>query len=156
MDVPSALHRTSEVGIANLAPVGHTMSMKLSFIARLDNLIWPSQTPKFGETFEECLPRFERKWLATLDKATLAIRRPLYHHGLVRVGAKRCQPFQWLIYPLAPAHKRSINHRVLSVAILNNHLTKLIDAMTRFDGQHLHAHHNIAKNSFSNQIYAFH
>jgi hypothetical protein len=50
--VPSALQRISEVGIENLAPVGQTMSMKLSFIARPDNLIWPSQTPKLGETFK--------------------------------------------------------------------------------------------------------
>jgi hypothetical protein len=52
MDVPSALQRISEVGIENLASVGQTMSMKLSFIARSDNLIWPSQTPKLGETFK--------------------------------------------------------------------------------------------------------
>ena len=58
-DVPTALQRISEVGIKNLVSVGQTMSMKLSFIARPDNLIWPSQTPKLGETFEEYLPRAE-------------------------------------------------------------------------------------------------
>lgn len=51
LDVPTALQRISEVGIENLVSVGQTMSMKLSFIARPDNLIWPSQTPKLGETF---------------------------------------------------------------------------------------------------------
>ena len=77
MDVPSALQRISKVGIANLAPVGQTMSMKLSFIARPDNLIWPSQTPKLGETFEECLQRVGREWIATVYEASLTIRR---HH----------------------------------------------------------------------------
>jgi hypothetical protein len=52
LDVPSALQRISEVGIKNLVFVGQTMSMKLSFVARPDNLIWPSQTPKLGKTFE--------------------------------------------------------------------------------------------------------
>ena len=42
LDVPTALQRISEVGIENLVSVGQTMSMKLSFIARPDNLIWPS------------------------------------------------------------------------------------------------------------------
>ena len=46
LDVPSALQRISEVGIENLVSVGQTLSMKLSIIARLYNLIWPSQTPK--------------------------------------------------------------------------------------------------------------
>ena len=59
MGVPSALQRISKIGIENLGSVGQTMSMKLSFIARPDNLIWPSQTPKLGEIFEECLPRAE-------------------------------------------------------------------------------------------------
>jgi len=88
MDVPSALQRISEVGIENLASVGQTMSMKLSFIARSDNLIWPSQTPKLGETFEECLPRAEGEWLATVYEAALAIRQPLYHHGLISIDSK--------------------------------------------------------------------
>ena len=121
LDVPTALQRISEVGIKNLVSVGQTMSMKLSFIARPDNLIWPSQTPKLGETFEEYLPRAEGEWLATVYVAALAIRRPLYHHGLITIDTKGRQPFQRLIYPLAPAHERSINHRVLSVATLNNH-----------------------------------
>ena len=112
LDVPTALQRISEVGIENLVSVGQTMSMKLSFIARPDNLIWPSQTPKLGETFEE--------WLSTVYEAALAIRQPLYHHGLISIDSKGRQPFQRLIYPLAPAHERSINHRVLSVATLNN------------------------------------
>ena len=121
LDVPTALQRISEVGIENLVSVGQTMSMKLSFIARPDNLIWPSQTPKLGETFEECLPRAEGEWLTTVYEAVLAIRQPLYHHGLISIDSKGRQPFQRLIYPLAPAHERSINHRVLSVATLNNH-----------------------------------
>ena len=41
LDVPSALQRISEVGIENLESVGQTMPVKLSFIARSDNLIWP-------------------------------------------------------------------------------------------------------------------
>ena len=109
-DVPSALQRISEVGFENLVSVGQTMSIKLSFNARPDNLIWPPQTPKLGETFEE--------WLATVYDAALAIRQPLYHPGLINIGAPGRQPFQRLIYPLAPAHERSINHRVLSVATL--------------------------------------
>ena len=46
--VPTALQRISEVGIKDSVSVGHTMSMKLSFISRPKNLIWPSQTPKLG------------------------------------------------------------------------------------------------------------
>ena len=59
--VPTALQRISEVGIENLVSVGQTMSMKLSFNARANNLIWPSQTPKRGEIFKEFLPRAEGK-----------------------------------------------------------------------------------------------
>ena len=103
LDVPTALQRISEVGIENLVSVGQTMSMKLSFIARPDN------------------PRAEGEWLSTVYEAALAIRQPLYHHGLISIDSKGRQPFQRLIYPLAPAHERSINHRVLSVATLNNH-----------------------------------
>jgi hypothetical protein len=53
LDVPSALQRISEVSIENLVSIGQTMSMKPSLIARPDNLIWPSQTPKMCETFED-------------------------------------------------------------------------------------------------------
>ena len=74
MDVPTALQRISEVGIKNLVSVGQTMSMKLSFIARPDNLIWPSQTLKLGETFRERLLSVEGEWLTTVYEATLAIR----------------------------------------------------------------------------------
>ena len=119
--MPTTLQRISEVGIENLLSVGQTMSMKLCFIARPNNLIWPSQTPKLGETFEKCLPRAEAEWLATVCEAALVIRQSLYHQGLISIDSKGRQPFQRLIYPLAPAHERSINHRVLSVTTLNNH-----------------------------------
>ena len=65
--------------------------------------------------------RAEGEWLATVYQAALTIRQPLHHHGLISIDSKGRQPFQRLIYPLAPAHARSINHRVLPVATLNNH-----------------------------------
>jgi hypothetical protein len=78
--------------------------MKLSFIARPDNLIWPLQTPKLGETFEKCLARAEGEGMATVYEAALAIRKPLYHCCLINIGATGRQPFQRLIYSFAPAH----------------------------------------------------
>jgi len=120
LDVPTALLRASEADIQNLVSIGQTMSMKLSFIARPENLIWPSQTPQLGETFEECLPRAAGEWLSTVFEAALAIRSPIYHHGLIKIDSFGQQPFQRLIYPLAPIHERSANHRVLSVACLTN------------------------------------
>lgn len=120
LDVPTALLRVSEADIQNLVSIGQTMSMKLSFIARPENLIWPSQMAQLGETFEECLPRAAGEWLSTVFEAALAIRSPLYHHGLMKIDSLGRQPFQRLIYPLAPMHERSANHRVLSVACLTN------------------------------------
>lgn len=120
LDVPTALLRASEADIQNLVSIGQTMSMKLSFIARPENLIWPSQTPQLGETCEECLPRAAGELLSTVFEAALAIRSPIYHHELIKIDSFGRQPFQRLIYPLAPIHERSANHRVLSAACLTN------------------------------------
>lgn len=57
LDVPSTLRRITKFDIKSQVSDGQTMSMKLSFIACPNNLIWPSQTPELGETFGEYLPR---------------------------------------------------------------------------------------------------
>ena len=67
------------------------------------------------------MPRAKGEWLATVYEVALAIRQPIFQHGLIGVYTKERWSFQRLIYPFAPAHERSINQRVLSVATLNNH-----------------------------------
>jgi len=124
LDVATALLRVSEADIENLVSVGQTMSMKLSFIALPNDLLWPATTPKIGETFEECLPRPDSQWLSIIFETALAIRLPLYHHGVLRVNDQEYLPFQRLIYPLAPAHERNVNHRVLSICCLDNDPTR--------------------------------
>jgi len=120
LDVPTALLKANQAEIKNLVSVGQTMSMKLCFVATPKQAIWPASQPKIGETFDECLPPLINQWLSTIFETALAIRLPLYHHGLIKIGEHNRQPFQRLIHPIAPAHERAVNHRVLSVINLTN------------------------------------
>ena len=56
------------------------------------------------------------KWLSTGYEAALAIRAPLYQHGILKISAERRMPFQHILNPIAPLGGRPAHFRVLTTA----------------------------------------
>ena len=48
----------------------------------------------------------------------MAIRGPLYQHGMIRIGQGPERQSKRIIYPIIKANQRASNHRILSTACL--------------------------------------
>jgi hypothetical protein len=56
--------------------------------------------------------------LPLLNETAMAIRGPLYQHGMIRIDQGPERQFKRIIYPIIPANERASNHRILSTARL--------------------------------------
>ena len=117
-DVLSSLIKVHDAHIKNLVLVGQSLSMKLCFIVVPENLIWPKPPPLLAQSLEHCLDSPFNYWLAITYETAMAIRGPLYQHGMIRIDQGPERQFKRIIYPIIPANERASNHRILSTARL--------------------------------------
>ena len=117
-DVLSSLIKVHDAHIKNLVLVGQSLSMKLCFIVVPKNLIWPKPPPLLAQSLEHCLDSPFNYWLAITYETAMAIRGPLYQHGMIRSDQGPERQFKRIIYPIIPANERASNHRILSTARL--------------------------------------
>ena len=83
-----------------------------------ENLAWPKPPPLLAQSLEHCLDSPFNYWLAITCETAMAIRRPLYQHGMIRIDQGSERQFKRIIYPIIPANERASNHRILSTAHL--------------------------------------
>ena len=57
--------------------------------------------------------------LPTAWEAALAIRAPLYKHGILKINAERRMPFQRVFNPIASPGDRPTHFRVLTTAAVS-------------------------------------
>ena len=117
-DVLSSLIKVHDAHIKNLVLVGQSLSMKLCFIVVPENLAWPKPSPLLAQSLEHCLDPPFNYWLAVTYETAMAIRGPLYQHGMIRIDQGPERQFKRIIYPIIPANERTSNHRILSTARL--------------------------------------
>ena len=117
-DVLSSLIKVYDAHIKNLVLVGQSLSMKLCFIVVPENLAWPKPPPLLAQSLEHCLDRPLIIGLPLLYETAMAIRGPLYQHGMIRIDQGPERQFKRIIYPIIPANERASNHRILSTACL--------------------------------------
>ena len=117
-DVLSSLIKVYDAHIKNLVLVGQSLSMKLCFIVVPENLAWPKPPPLLAQALEHCLDPPFNYWIAISYETAMAVRGPLYQHGMIRIDHGPERPFKRIIYPIIPAHERASNHRILSTARL--------------------------------------
>ena len=117
-DVLSSLIKVHDAHIKNLVLVGQSLSMKLCFIVVPENLIWPKPPPLLAQSLEHCLDSPFNYWLAIIYETAMAIRGPLYQHGMIRIGQGPERQSKRIIYPIIKANQRASNHRILSTACL--------------------------------------
>ena len=117
-DVLSSLIKVYDAHIKNLVLVGQSLSMKLCFIVVPENLAWPKPPPLLAQSFEHCLDPPLNYWLAISYETAMAVRGPLYQHGMIRINQGPERQFKRIIYPIIPANERASNHRILSTACL--------------------------------------
>ena len=117
-DVVSSLIKVYDAHIKNLVLVGQSLSMKLCFVVVPENLAWPKPPPLLAQSLEQCLDPPFNYWLAIIYETAMAIRGPLYQHGMIRIGQGPERQFKRIIYPIITANQRASNHRILSTACL--------------------------------------
>jgi len=117
-DVLSSLIKVYDAHIKNLVLVGQSLSMKLCFVVVPKNLAWPKPPPLLAQSLEQCLDPPFNNWLGIIYETAMAIRGPLYQHGMIRIGQGTERQFKRIIYPIIPANQRASNHRILSTACL--------------------------------------
>lgn len=116
LDAPTALMRASMAKIENLVSVGQNRSSKLYFMMIPEVIDWPAESPLLEQPMEDVLSEPIFKWLSTGYEAALAIRAPLYQHGILKISAERRMPFQRILNPIAPLGERPTHFRVLTTA----------------------------------------
>ena len=57
--------------------------------------------------------------VSTAWEATLAIRAPLYQHGILKINAEGPMPFQRVFNPIAPSGDHPTHFRVLTTAAVS-------------------------------------
>jgi hypothetical protein len=119
LDAPTALMRASTAKIENLVSVGQNRSSKLCFMTIPEAIDWPADRPALEQPMEEVLSEPIFKWLSTAYEAALAIRAPLYQHGILKINAERRMPFQRVFNPIAPPGDRPTHFRVLTTAAVS-------------------------------------
>lgn len=117
-NVLSSLFKVYDAHIKNLVLVAQSLLMKLCFVVVPENLAWLRPPPLSAQSLEHCLDPPFHYWLAITYKTAMAIRRPLYHHGMIRIDQGPERQFKRIIYPIIPANERASNHRILSTARL--------------------------------------
>ena len=80
---------------------------------------WPAGRPALEQPMEEVLSDPILKWLSTAYEAALAIRAPLYQHGILRINAECRMPFERVFNPIAPPGDRPTHFRVLTAAAVS-------------------------------------
>ena len=117
-DVLSSLIKIYDAHIKNLVLVGQSLSMKLCFVVVPINFAWPKPPPLLAQSLEQCLDPPFNYWLAIIYETAMAIRGPLYQHGMIRIGQGPERQSKRIIYPIIKANQRASNHRILSTACL--------------------------------------
>jgi hypothetical protein len=119
-DVPASLNKVYDAQIKNLALVGQTLSMKLSFIAVPKNLIWPEPPPIATQPIANCLRHPMNLWFEIIYELALIARQRIHHFGKLRMPSGQKQYFHRIIYPITAQSLKAHNHRILSAAALPN------------------------------------
>jgi hypothetical protein len=116
LDAPSALMLASSAKIKNLVSVGQSQSMRLYYLALPADITWPQEPPPLSKPLEEALSDPLCTWLSITYEAALAIRAPIYQHGILRLNAELRLPFQRVLNPIIPKNERPAHFRVLTSA----------------------------------------